>query len=140
MENNLISNLNNIIKEEYIALRDMFSLLEDQHSLLLKKDTMKLEQCVKDLNECSKKVAQCEMNRRKFLNGKSLVEIVNSSNNEELKENYRSINGILNMIKVQKEDNELIIKQGLIFYNKMLTVLNPDRTIKTYKYNGRINK
>lgn len=135
-----ICELINVIREEYTALSDMLLVLEKQHSNLSKKNTMELEKCVDELNKCSKKVAQCEMNRRKLVDGESITDIINRSNDSELDKNYRDIKKLLYHIQVQRESNELLIKQGLVFSGKMLSILNPDRSIKTYGYSGRINK
>jgi len=58
-------------------------------------------------------------------------------NNEELENNYRSIKKLLEEIQLQRETNELLIRQGLGFTTQMLNVLNPNKGPKTYNAYGK---
>lgn len=132
--------LNVVMTKEYEALNEMLLILEKQHMLLSKRNTMALEKCAEEVKNISKKLAQCEFDRRSVVKKGSIIEIINNSKDEELEEKFKKIKMLLNEITVQKESNELLIKQGLIFSSKMLNILNPDRSTKTYGFNGKIKK
>ncbi|WP_294379276.1 flagellar export chaperone FlgN [uncultured Clostridium sp.] len=40
----------------------------------------------------------------------------------------------------KKNTNELLLKQQLIFTNKMLNIINPDKEAKTYNSYGNLSK
>ena len=53
---------------------------------------------------------------------------------------YEKVKEVLNEIILQKETNSLLLKQELVFTNKMLNVINPDREIKTYNSFGGLRR
>ena len=69
------------------------------------------------------------MNRRKELAGKSLKEVIKTD--YDLSNEYDEINKVIEEIRLQKETNELLIKQQLVLTNKMLAIINPSREQKT---------
>lgn len=129
-----------VFQNQIEALTGLLKALEEQHDALIKKDIIRMENCIKSINECAKKVATYEMKRRDLVGDESVREIVNNSSDDELEEKFRSLVKLVNLVKLQKESNELITKQGLIYTGKILNILNPDRTIKTYNKTGRIQK
>ena len=58
----------------------------------------------------------------------------------ELENNYYKIKNLLQEVVLQKDTNELLIKQGLSFTNRILNVLNPVRETKTYNAYGKVKK
>ena len=136
MEKELIE----LMRNQESQLEALLILLKVQQDMIMKKDTFGLEGLVDKLSDCSKKVAQEEVARRKILGQYSLVDIVSKCNNDELKNVYEKLKKILNEIILQKETNSLLLKQELVFTNKMLNVINPDREIKTYNSFGGLRK
>ena len=59
---------------------------------------------------------------------------------EELENGYRRIQNLLNEMILQKDTNDLLIKQQLSFTNKLLNLINPKRDIQTYNSYGSIKR
>ena len=69
-----------------------------------------------------------------------MKDFVLNSQDKELEEIYRRIQKLLNEIKLQKDTNELLIKQQLGFTNKILNLINPKRNVTTYNSYGNIKR
>ena len=136
MEKELIK----VMENQKVQLEKLLILLQVQKDMIMKKDTFGLEGLVDKLSDCSKRIAQEEIARRKVLGEYSLVDIVSKCNNNQLKHLYEKLKEILNEVIFQKETNSLLLKQELVFTNKMLNVINPDREIKTYNSFGGLRK
>ncbi|PRR79391.1 FlgN protein [Clostridium liquoris] len=136
----MIEDLNRIIIEEIKALEVLLGCLDRQHEYIAKDDVFKMEAVVEDINNCNKKIAKLEMERRNITKGESMEQIVNASDYSELDENYRKARKLVEELKVQKETNEILIKQGLGYTTRMLQVLNPDRQPKTYGAYGKMKR
>lgn len=136
MEKELIK----VMENQKVQLEKLLILLQVQKDMIMKKDTFGLEGLVDKLSDCSKRIAQEEVARRKVLGEYSLVDIVSKCNNNQLKHLYEKLKEILNKVIFQKETNSLLLKQELVFTNKMLNVINPDREIKTYNSFGGLRK
>lgn len=136
----MVNKLMGLMKEQETHLSQLLVLLQVQKEMIMKKDAFGLEGLVDKLNDCSKKIAKKEVDRRRFLGDNSLTNIVNTSNNSELKNIYKKIRVTLNNVIEQKDTNNILLKQELIFTNKMLNVINPDREIKTYNSLGGLRK
>jgi flagellar biosynthesis/type III secretory pathway chaperone len=132
--------LNNIIVNEIAAINKLLEALEKQHSCLVKSDAITLESCVKEIEECNRAIAAAEVKRRELTQGRAMGEIVDEVGDRELEDNYRNIRRLLEETRIQKDTNDMLIKQGLGFTNKILTILNPSRAPKTYNSNGKIYK
>ncbi len=104
-----------VIKNEGEALKKLLSLLEKQYKHVMKKEVFELEALVDEIKLVNKEVAQAEVERRKLVGKRSMREIVNTSNDEELDNSYREINRIILAVKQQKETNELLIRQQMSF-------------------------
>lgn len=134
----MINNLIEILYKEQYALIDLLKLLDRQHKSLIDKDVFALEGIVDEIRMANKNIAESEVARRKLVGSKSMKDIVLNSDNKELDIAYRNINKILHSITVQKDTNELLIKQGLSYTNRLLTIINPRRDVKTYNSYGRV--
>lgn len=136
--------LNNIIYEEIIVLDELLKLMEEQHLYVVKNDVFNMESVVEKIKLCNKKVASLELKRRTitkdFTIEKSLPQFLEELNNEELSSNYKKIQAILEELRLQKDTNEMLLKQGIGFVNNMLILLNPDRQAKTYNGYGKIGR
>ena len=128
------------MREQEKHLKQLYELLDIQKDFIINKDVFGLEGIVDKINECSKKIAREEVARRNLLNNKSLKEVVLNSNNDELKTAYIKISDTVRDVVNKKDTNELLLKQQLIFTNKMLNIMNPDKEIKTYNSYGSLKK
>ncbi|MFR2299661.1 MAG: flagellar export chaperone FlgN, partial [Clostridium paraputrificum] len=122
------------------ALKKLLSLLEKQYKHVMKKEVFELEALVDEIKLVNKEVAQAEVERRKLVGQRSMREIVNTSNDEELDNSYREINRIILAVKQQKETNELLIRQQMSFNNQVLNIINPRREMKTYNSYGNLSR
>lgn len=135
-----VERLNDIIIRESEALKKLLLLLDKQHGLLVKNDIFGLEGIAQELQLTNKEVAEIEVERRKEAAGTSMSNVVQSFKDESLERNFRNIKKLLSDIQLQKDTNDLLIKQGLGFSTRMLNILNPDRNIKTYNSYGKMKR
>lgn len=136
MENELIK----LMQDQERDLRELLELLETQYKMIMSKDVFGLEGLVDKINECGKRIAKEEVQRRNLTGEDGLRDIVNSSDNEVLKEIYNKIQTTLNATTLQKETNDMLLKQEIIFNNKMIALMNPNREIKTYNSYGNLRR
>ena len=129
-----------VIKNEGEALKKLLSLLEKQYKHVMKKEVFELEALVDEIKLVNKEVAQAEVERRKLVGKRTMREIVNTSNDEELDNSYREINRIILAVKQQEETNELLIRQQVSFNNQILNIINPRREMKTYNSYGILSR
>lgn len=127
-----------IMNNEGAAITKLLGLLDDQHEMLLKNDIFGLEGIVEKIQLCNKEIAEAEVERRKLMNGSTMNSVIAYVNEESFENNFRNIKMLLNEINVQKETNELLIRQGLGFSNRMLNILNPNRNTSTYNSYGKM--
>lgn len=132
--------LNDIILKQSDALKTLLEALERQHSFIVKKDVFGMEKCMTEIEECNRSIAACEVKRRELTQGKSMSQIVEESSDEELDKNYRDIKKLIQETILQKDSNDLLIKQGLSYTNRMLSIMNPDRSAKTYNPYGKMKR
>lgn len=136
----MAAKLNNIIIRETQALSKLLSALEEQHGLLLKNDIFGLEAIVAKIQQINKEVAEIEVERRKESAGQAMSILVANLRDEQVDINYRNIKNLLSEIEVQKDANDMLIKQGLSFSAKILNILSPDRNTKTYNSYGKMKR
>ncbi len=136
----MINELIKLIQNQEEDLKNLLELLETQYMMIMSKDVFGLEGLVDKINECGKRIAKEEVIRRNLIGEESIINIVNKSDNEELKRLYGEIQGTLNLVLSQKETNDLLLKQQIIFNNKMLAFINPSREIKTYNSYGNLSR
>ena len=134
----MINNLIGIIQKETEALKGLLVILEKQYKSIINKETFELDAIVDEIKLANREVAKQEVERRKLLNGKKVQDIINESGNKELDRVYREIKMVLESIKHQNETNDLLIKQQLVFTNRMLNIINPKRETGTYNSYGRL--
>lgn len=132
--------LKKVLLLEEKEIRELLNILENQYKLLIKKDIFGLEAIVEEIQNRNKLVAESEVNRRRILGKNSLKEVVTNSKDEELDLIYRNIQKLLEEIVLQKETNDLFIKQQLTFTNRMLNIINPKREIPTYNSYGNMKR
>lgn len=132
--------LNNLIVRETEALNLLLEALEEQHSMIIKNNIFGLEAIVDKIQSCNKSVAEIEIERRQLTKGSSMQILIDEYKDEQIDRNYRNIKMLVNELKIQKDTNEMLIKQGLGFSTRMLSILSPDRNAKTYNSYGKIGK
>lgn len=125
------------LKEEIKVLKELLKLLDDQHEFISFKKTFELDKIAIDIEEKCKELAKKEMARRNLIGDTSMKEFIANANNEELKSVYKEATNLLEEIKLQKDSNDMLIKQVISLTTNMLSILNPDRTPKTYGPYGR---
>ncbi|GFP77124.1 flagellar protein FlgN [Clostridium fungisolvens] len=130
----------NVILSEKEALNKLLSLLDNQYSFILKKDIFGLDDVANKIQACNKEIAEEEVKRRKLVGSNSMKEVVFSSGNERLEESYRDIIKLLEAVRLQKDTNDLLLKQQLSYTNQMLTYINPNREMKTYNSYGKMSR
>ena len=132
--------MNSIIFAEIEALEKLHIELNMQHEYILKNEVFSMEGCVSRIEEICKLVAKQEVERRNLVDGRSMREFIDAFGDPILDKNFRELNKLVQLIKLQKDTNEMLIRQGLGFTNKMLNILNPDRGIKTYNAYGKVRR
>lgn len=136
----MINSLIEVLKVELKELNELLILLDKQYKLIINKDIFGMEAVVEEIKLKNRSVAESEVNRRKVLGKESIKDIIITSKNEELENVYRKIQKLLNTIILQKDTNDLLIKQQLSFTNKLLNLINPRRDIPTYNSYGNIRR
>lgn len=136
----MINELIKLMQKQNTELKELLNLLEDQYTMIMKKDVFGLEGLVDKINECGKKIAKDEVERRNLTEEKGIKNIVNESNDKVLTESYQDIQKTLNQVISQKETNDLLLKQEIVFNNKMIQLMNPNRGIKTYNSYGNLSR
>jgi flagellar biosynthesis/type III secretory pathway chaperone len=132
--------LNKIIAEEILAVNTLLLALEEQHRCIVVNDIFAMEACVEKIKEANKNIAFMEVERRKLIENRAMTEIIEEFRDAELENNYYKIKQLLQEVVLQKDTNELLIKQGLSFTNRILNVLNPVRGTTTYNAYGKVKK
>ncbi|EHJ01516.1 FlgN family protein [Clostridium sp. DL-VIII] len=136
----MVNELIKLMQSQDEDLEKLLGLLKTQHKMIMKKDVFGLESLVDEINECGKRIAKEEVERRKLLGENGISEFVEKSNDDELKKKYYEIRTTLNIVISQKETNEILLKQEILFNNKMLEIINPRREIKTYNSYGNLSR
>lgn len=132
--------LKKVMEEENNELKNLHTLLKNQQEAFVKKDVFKLESLVKEIEDSKVSIAKLEVERRNISNNKTMAEIKSEFKDEKVDEFYSDISDEIKKIQIQKDTNQRLLKQGLIFTNRMLRIFNPVRDAKTYNYSGKINK
>lgn len=135
------SQLKVIIFEEKNIIKNLLTLLDEQYNLIIDKDVIKMDKIAKELDEVAKDLARIEIKRRNIMGSEaSMKEVVEDSNDEKVKQAYEEIQTTLKMIEIQKEANEILIKQRLFFTKKMINCIKPKKGIGTYNAYGQVGK
>lgn len=136
----MIKELIELMQNQEKELHALIELFEIQYKMIMSKDAFGLEGLVDKIDECGKKIAKEEVKRRKLIGEQSIKDVVNNSDDDEVKELYGKIQTTLNNVILKKETNEMLLKQQIVFNNKMLQILNPSRENKTYNSYGNLRR
>lgn len=134
------NNLKEVLTLEEEKLRELLFLLDKQYKLILDKDVFGMEAVAEEIRIKNKEVAEVEVNRRRFLGNTSIRDYISNSNSNDLDNLYRKIQKLLNEMILQKDTNELLIKQQLSFTNKLLNLINPKKDVPTYNSYGSVKR
>lgn len=135
------SQLKVVIFEEKNIIKNLLTLLDEQYNLIIDKDVIKMDKIAKELDESAKNLARIEIKRRNIMGSESsMKEVVETSDDEKIKQAYEEIQATLKMIEIQKEANEILIKQRLFFTQKMINCIKPNKGIGTYNAYGQVGK
>jgi flagellar biosynthesis/type III secretory pathway chaperone len=132
--------LNEVMIQEIEAVGTLLLALEEQHRCIVVNDIFGMEACVDKIKEANKSIAYMEVERRKLTENRAMKSIIEEHRGVEIESNYYKINQLLQEVVLQKDTNELLIKQGLSFTNRILNVLNPVREVSTYNAYGKVKK
>jgi len=136
----MIQKLNDVMIQETETIKILLLELENQHKNIVTNDIFGMEACVNKIKEANRNIAHMEVQRRKITENKAMGPIIEEAKDPELEKNFYVIKKLLQAVVLQKDTNELLIKQGLSFTNRMLNVLNPVRESKTYNGYGKVRK
>lgn len=136
----MLEELKAILKEEELALEETLTLLENQHEYVRNKDVFGMEAVTVKLQINSKRVAEWEVKRRQITGNDTMAELLQKYDDNELEDINRKLSRILHSIQLQKETNELLIKQQLSFTRKLLEIINPRRETVTYGSAGQMRR
>lgn len=136
MDKQLLSLLN----DEYKAMEDLLKALEEQFEFLTVQDVFKLEAVTEKIDNCSRELARTEGKRRTITGKVSLRSYVEEINDKSINEVYDRIVKILGELNLQKDSNDLLIRQSLGYTNAMLSMINPPKQPVTYNGYGKIGK
>ncbi|MBU3214288.1 flagellar protein FlgN [Clostridium estertheticum] len=136
----MMQKLNDVMINETQALNVLLLELENQHKNIVTNDVFGMEACVNKIKEANKNIAHMEVLRRKITENKAMGPIIEAAKDIELEKNFHAIKLLLQAVVLQKDTNELLIRQGLSFTNRMLNVLNPVRESKTYNGYGKVKR
>lgn len=131
-----------IMKEEVELLEVLLNFLEKQYNLLTatEKDIVIISKVAEEIDEVIKNIANLEIEKKNILQEKSLLKVVEGSNNEEAKQIYSETLRLLDNISVQKDANYLFTKQQLFFTKSMIRAITPKRNAEVYDNFGKIRK
>ena len=125
-----------IMHKEHEALENLLNLLEEQHRYIASDSLLEMEECVKKIQSASKIIAEIEIERRGLLGETSMQVIVNKIGDSKMSDLYKDIRRQLEALTMQKETNDLILKQKLSFTNQLLNALKPNNSKRTNVYNS----
>ncbi len=132
--------LSSILEDELDSVKELLSALEEQHSLLVFQDVFKLESITECIDQCSRNLARYEGKRRALVGQQSMSKLVENMDDKELTVVYDNLVRELNLLVVQKETNELLIRQSLSYTNSIMDMISPRKETLTYNGYGKMKR
>lgn len=136
----MLKDLKEILKDEINIVKSLLNLLEEQHSYLVNQEVFNLDGIIPKIQDLSKSLALIESKRRNIVDNKPMTQVLNSLKDEELTSLHTEVLMLLHEAEVQKDSNELLIKQSLSYTNSMLNMLKPKKESPTYNGYGKLRK
>lgn len=121
-------------------MKALLNTLETQYELLVKQDVFKLEAITTDIEECSKELARCEAKRRGLVGKTALREIVQKVEDADIDVVYEDICKTVAELQLQKDSNDILIRQSLSYTNAMLAMISPKQEKLTYNGYGKVGR
>lgn len=134
------SELKLVIFEQKKELQDLLDLLDKQYDLILKKDVVGLDKIKSEIEVSAKNIASIEIKRRKIISEEEFKLFLENTDDQHIIDVHKQIKSILNSLQIQKNTNDILIKQRLFFVNKMINVIKPSKGIGTYNSYGKIGR
>lgn len=133
-----IKAVKDILIKEKETLEILLKLLQEQYDKIIQKDVFALESIVDKLQEASRNVAIVEKERRKITGNDSMKKIIEElkRKDKDVEKYYDECVMTLEMTRVQKESNDILLKQNLVFVNSMLNMMKPKDNRATNVYNS----
>lgn len=132
------SDLKLIFFEEKSVLQELETLLDKQYNSILSDEIKLLDKLNEDIEIAGKKIATIEIKRRNIIKDNDLRKIIESSDDEHLKDVYKEVKSLVMSLELQKDTNYTLIKQKLFFTNKIINVIRPSKSIGTYNAYGNV--
>lgn len=130
-----------IMYEEKNILKKLLELLDEQYELLINKEIIKLDKIAIEIDLVAKELATLEIKRRNITGSEaSMINIIKNCDDENVIKAYEEIKNYLKMLEIQKEANNNLIKQQLLFTKKMMNFIKPSKSIGTYNSLGQVGK
>lgn len=131
-----------IMSEELNMLESLLILLENQYNLLvsIEKDVVKISQIAEEIDSIIKNIANYEIEKKQILQGRSLNKVVEEYNDEKISSMYSKTLNLLDTIAMQKDANNVFVKQQLFFTKSMIRAITPKRNAEVYDNCGKIKK
>jgi len=136
----MLMELKAILQEEVNTVTNLLNLLEEQHGYLVNQEVFNLDRIIPEMELASKQVATVENKRRKLTGNITMSSIIEEFQDIELEALHNKILGLLSETQVQKESNDLLIKQSLSYTNSMLNMLKPRKEVNTYNGYGKLKR
>ena len=128
------------LKDELNAMEGLLISLEKQHEYLASRDVFKLEAVTTEIEEASRELARCETKRRMVSPKGSMKEYVENLGDKEVSKVFEDITRVVHDLTLQKDSNELLIKQSLGYTNSMLAMMTPQKDPVTYNGYGKVGR
>lgn len=132
--------LNKLMNEELKVIQVLLKYLDEQYKFIVKNDVFGMEDITSKLENASKDIARLEVKRRELTHGEPMSKVIRELNDDEIDTTYRKMKRLLEEARLQKDTNELLIRQGLGYTTRILSILNPDRSAKTYNTYGKLGR
>lgn len=134
------SELKVIIFEQKKILQSLLFLLDEQYNLVLNKDVIALGKVADKIEEEGKRLATIEIKRRNIVNQEEFNNFIKNTDDEYIISVYNEVKELLTSLQKQKDINNTLIKQRLLFTNKMINVIKPSKGIETYNSYGKVRR
>lgn len=134
--------LKEIMKSELTLLETLLNLLDNQYNLLVspKKDIVEISNVAEQIDMHLRDIVSFELEKKNILGDSSLSKIVENENDEEMSEIYTKTLQVLDVISMQKNTNDMFIKQQLFFTKSMIRAITPKKNAEMYDSFGKIRK
>lgn len=129
-----------IVFEEKNVLQELLELLDSQYKAIIDNEILLLENITNKIEVVGRKLATIEIKRRNLIKEEDFKAIIENSEDDYVKSVYEDMKVLLGNLELQKDTNNLLIKQQLFFTNKMIKVIKPSKSISTYNSYGKISR